>query len=405
MHILIVSQHFWPENFRINDLAYELSRSGHEVTVLTGQPNYPEGEIFQGYSKYSVSNEEFRGIRVFRVPLIPRGRSRTLDLILNYLSFVLFASVIGPWQLRKQPFDRILVYGTSPILQAIPALVIGRIIGVKVLVWVQDLWPESLKATGYVSNNFLLKCVGYLVSWIYHRSDLILAQSEAFISAIKKLSGNTPVIFLPQPGDLVSPARKNIKSKLILDGNFNVVFAGNFGVVQSLETIVFAAKILSSEPDIRFYLVGSGSQTETISALINKMRLTNIVLPGRFNSEVMPDIFQQASVLLVTLADSKVLNLTIPGKIQSYLAQGKPILASMNGEGARIVNESQAGLVTPAGDAMLLAEAVLKLKNMSPIELERFGSNGLDYYYKNYEISIVANKLITILSASHITSL
>jgi hypothetical protein len=199
MRVLVVSQHFWPETFRINEVVQSLREEGCEVTVLTGQPNYPEGTVRPGYSAFSLRKQVHEGLEIFRVPLIPRGKGSGLRLIVNYLSYVASATLLAPWLLRGRRFDAVLVYATSPIFQAVPAVWIARVKGARLITWVQDLWPETLRATGFVRNRALLGLVGSGVRWIYRRNDLLLGQSRAFVEAMRPMAGRTPVAYHPIP--------------------------------------------------------------------------------------------------------------------------------------------------------------------------------------------------------------
>lgn len=397
MKVLVVSQYYYPEPFRISDFVSALRRAGCDVQVLTGQPNYPGGFKYPGYSWYKLTEEFYDYIKIWRVPLLPRGQKSAFRLILNYLSFMISATFFGMWKLRAQSFDYIIVYGTSPILQAFPALTLGRFKKAKVIIWVQDLWPESLVATNYVKNGLLIAVVRQLVAWIYKRCDLLLAQSEGFISVIKRISCGTPVRYFPQPGESLPPAAASKPPAFILGDGFNVVFAGNLGRAQALDTILDAAKILQRDEQIRFFLIGNGSETQRIQDRILRENIKNVILPGRFPSSEMSNIYTQASVLLLSLDNSDSLNITIPGKLQTYLSQGKPIVASMNGEGARIVLEAGAGLVSAAGDHQELAKSICYLKSLDCDILNSMGKNGSDYYLANFDIDMLAKNLLSIL--------
>jgi len=261
MRVLLLSQYFWPETFRINEVAHSLHAAGCEVTVLTGQPNYPAGRTFPGYRALSTRREAWRGVEVVRVPLVPRGRAGALGLMANYLSFVFTSSVLGPWLLRGRRFDVIFVYGVSPIFQVIGGMVLGRIKRAPLVPWVQDLWPQSLAATGFVRRPWLLRRVASLVRWIYRHSDLLLVQSRGFIASVTPMAGGTPVEYCPNPGDLAfRSAVTPVDAALRLDPGFNVLFAGNLGAAQSLDTLLDAAEILRDESEVRLVLVGDGSR-------------------------------------------------------------------------------------------------------------------------------------------------
>lgn len=395
MRVLIVSQYFWPEGFRINDVAKTLSESGVAVEVLTGKPNYPSGKIFSGYRAWGCLQERYQGMTVNRLPLWPRGGGGW-RLALNYLSFVVSGLLFAPWMLRKNKIDVIFVYAPSPILQAIPALFLGKLKGCPVVLWVQDLWPESLSATGYVRNPLILSLVRQVVRFIYSSVDLLLVQSRAFEAPVSLLASGTPIAYYPNSVDetFSLPVTNEPLSVEGLGEGFSVMFAGNIGAAQAVEVIVQAASLLRAYSDIHFVVMGDGSSRDEIVKMVERQGLTNVHLPGRFPVETMPGFMQKASVLLVTLADRPIFAATVPNKIQAYMAAGRPIIASLNGEGARLVVEAEAGLATPAEDAEALAEAVLRIYKLSPDERNKMGSNGRKYYQKHFDHRQLVNQLI-----------
>jgi glycosyltransferase involved in cell wall biosynthesis len=394
MKVLILSQHFWPETFRINEIAQSLRGAGCEVVVLTGQPNYPEGKIFRGYRAFAWGREAWGPGPIYRVPLVPRRDGRSRRLVVNYLSFLASASLLGPWLLRGQRFDVIFVYGTSPILQAIAGLVLRVVNGGRLVAWVQDLWPQSLEVTGHVRSPRLLAAVGRLVSWLYRRCDLLLVQSPGFLPLVESMAGSTPVEVHPNPGELSFAQPINGAPALRLDEGFNIVFAGNLGTVQALHTILAAARQLQELSDVRFVIVGSGSRGEWLREQVQRLALTNVQLPGRFPADAMPGLLAQASALLVTLTSSPALAQTVPSKVQAYLAAGRPIIASLDGEGARVVREAGAGLACPAEDADALAAAVRLLRGLAPAELDRMGEAGKRYYAQEFDPDLLARRLV-----------
>lgn len=399
MKVLVVSQHFWPETFRITEVVESLRRAGCEVTVLTAQPNYPEGKVHRGYSAASLRTEFRDGLRICRVPLLPRGKGSGPRLFLNYLSFVLSASVFGPWLLRGRSFDVVLSYATSPVFQAVPAVLIARLKGARVATWVQDLWPETLRATGFIRNGRLLAAVAVGVRWLYRRNDLLLAQSHAFIEPVKRLAGKTPVVYHPNPGELAFSRPPREDTPLRLEPGFNVLFTGNLGTVQALPTVLEAARRLYDLPDVRFVLVGSGRLAEWLEQEVRKQGLLNVRLPGRFDPEHMPGILAQASAVLVSLLRDPVMSQTVPSKVQAYLAAGRPIIACLDGEGARVTLEAGAGVTCPADDAQGLADAVRYLRNLPTETLARMGLSGRAFYEAHYEPESQARRLIQLLSA------
>jgi glycosyltransferase involved in cell wall biosynthesis len=395
MKVLIVSQYFWPENFRINEVAQSLRQSGCDVTVLTGQPNYPDGKTFAGYKSWKAGKSEHDGLSIYRVPLAPRGKASAFRLAANYLSFIVFGSLLGPLLLRKEEFDVIFVFGMSPIMQAIPGIVLKRLRGKPLVTWVQDLWPESLQVTGHVRNERILNLFRAVVHWIYRECDLLLVQSNAFIQKIGPNAGDTPVAYHPNPGDaepVVVDA--SIPPALALEHGFNIVFAGNLGSFQAIDTILDAAELLRGRADVRFVLIGSGSRSAWLKQQIVARELGNVRLPGRFAPADLPPILAQASALIVSLSRNPIISLTIPSKLQTYLATGRPIICAIDGEAARIVREADAGVSCGAEDASALADAVLKLYAATPEERRRMGENGRRYHAEHFSPPILTDRLI-----------
>jgi glycosyltransferase involved in cell wall biosynthesis len=389
LRILILTQYFWPESFRITDLALGLQARGYEVTVLTGMPNYPGGRFLPGYGAFSPPSEDHEGIAIRRVPLVPRFSGRGWQLALNYFSFALSASVLGPLRCRG-PFDAIFVFEPSPITIGIPAAVLRAIKSAPVLLWVQDLWPESLQATGAVKSKVVLGWVERLVRWIYRRCDRILVQSEAFTPRVAALDGDPARIrYFPNWAEaLYRPAEvpADAPERPALPKGFRVMFAGNIGAAQSFETILAAAERLREHGDIQWVVLGDGHQRAWVAREIARRGLEAAVrLLGQHPMEKMPTYFALADVLLVTLRNDPVFALTIPSKIQSYMACGRPIVASLDGEGARVVESAGCGLTCAAGDAEGLARAVLAASRMTRAAREQMGARGRAYFLEHFE--------------------
>ncbi len=396
MKILVVSQYFWPENFRINDLVVELVKRGHEVTVLTGHPNYPEGKIFPEFKSNAESYGGYGGARVVRVPLFPRGVG-SLRLMLNYLSFALSASVLGPWKLRGKAFDVIFVCQLSPVTVGIPAAILKKLKSAPIVFWILDLWPESLRAVGVVRSPILLKGVGSLVGFIYKHCDLILAQSRSFIPEIQHYcSSNRWIEYFPSWSESEFDFAATIPASEIpvAAGVFSVMFAGNIGAAQDFPAILQAAEALKHDRRIRWLVVGDGRAAAWVRQEVEKRGLTDSVLMlGRYPLERMPSFYMHADALLVSLRDEPIFSMTIPGKLQSYLAAGKPVLAMLNGEGSDIVRSSGAGLACPAGDGRALAEAVLKLAKMSDEDRKIMGNKALEVNKSEFDRATLISRL------------
>ena len=393
MRILVFSQHFWPESFRINDVAQSLRAAGHEVTVLTGQPNYPGGTVYAGYRASATGVERWDGIDVHRVPLAPRGANSARRLVLNYLSFIFSSALFGAWRLRGQRFDVVFVYASSPLLQAIGALVLARLKGCAIVTWVQDLWPESLQATGYIRNPRVLAIIAAVVRGIYKRQDLVLVQSPGFEGPVRALAPTAlPVRVHPNPSE--DQPDDHAPAALKLPPGFNIVFAGNLGMAQALDAVLDAAERLRDLAELRFVLVGSGQRSAALAQAVAARNLTNVMLPGRFEPAQMPAILAQARALLVSLVDDPAMALTVPSKIQSYLAAGKPVIAALHGEGARVVDEAGAGVACAADDGAALAAAVRRLHAMGEAERAAMGVAGRRYHDEHYAPAVLTPRLV-----------
>lgn len=403
MKILILTQYFYPESFIINDLVKCLILDSHSVEVLTGKPNYPDGKIFAGYRAFGKTIEYFhQGVCVNRVPIVPRGNGGALRLLINYLSFVVSSLFYIRGIAKNKQFDAIVVFAPSPVTSAISGIYLKKYLECHLALWVQDLWPESLSATGFIKNRFLLRAVGELVRWIYKQSDTLLVQSRAFASAVERYAPISKVVYYPN-----SYLRTEEKTPLISDipvgllnelkENFCVVFAGNLGTAQALGTVLDAASYLSHLKKFKIVIVGDGSMATWLHGEIAHRNLTNFCTTGRISYQEMPTIFKYSQALLVTLTSKEIFSYTIPSKVQAYMAAGKPIIASINGECARIINEAGAGLTSPAEDAKALADNIKKLFQMSKSERNKLGEAGRTYFLKHFEMDSQSKRLIEIL--------
>lgn len=396
MRILIVSQYFFPEEFKINDLAREFVIRGHQVSVLTGKPNYPKGEYYEGYQYKGVVKDDYYGAAVIRVPLRKRGAGGGKNLVLNYLSFVYNANKYI--RHNKMEFDAILVYEISPITQAYPALYCKKRYGGKVLLWVQDLWPESVTAAGGVNNGFALGILDRMVRRIYSKCDVLLVQSDGFKKSIlSKGDFESKMVYAPNWAEDLYLEKKMINleavSALMPDG-FRVMFAGNVGAAQDVDSIVKAANETRDIPEIKWVIVGDGRARANVEEHAKKLGLTETVsFLGRHPMKQMPTFFSFADVMVVSLKDEYIFSLTIPAKTQSYMASGKPIVSMLNGEGNRIVEEAKCGLTAQSGDYKTLADNVKKLYKANKEELLQMGKNGLDYYLNHFDKKMVVDNI------------
>jgi colanic acid biosynthesis glycosyl transferase WcaI len=398
--ILIVSQYFWPENFRINDLTQELVKRGHSVTVLTGIPNYPAGSVFDAYRQNPEAFGHYGGARVLRVPMLARGHG-AVRLFLNYLSFVVGACLLGPWRLRGLQADVIFVFEPSPITVGLPAVLLGGIKHAPVVFWALDLWPETLAAIGVVRSPRLLGWIGHMVKFIYERCTLVLGQSRGFLGSIAKYCSDTQKIrYFPSWAEEVfdRPDLASAPEVPLREGGFNILFAGNIGEAQDLPAVLAAAENLKQNASIRWLIVGDGRKLDWVREEVMRRGLHgSVLLLGRFPVERMPSFYAHADALLVSLKKDPVFSMTIPGKVQSYLMAGVPIVGMLDGEGAKVISEANAGLTSPAGDAEGLAAAVLAMAAMNADQRHQLGLNGRAFAQKEFGRGLLMDRLESLL--------
>jgi len=400
LRILVISQYFYPENFRINDLCYGLKDNGHDITVLTGKPNYPNGEFYKGYSFFNKRKETINGIKVYRSSLIPRGSATGFRLFLNYISFVFF----GFFKLFfiKGNYDKIFVYAPSPITVGYLGIFASFIFRAKPFLWVHDLWPESVKDAGNIHNKFVLGLVNLMTKSIYFYYKTILVQSPRFKDYLVNQGVNeNKIVYYPYYAEsfynIVIP---DTKIKQNFPKGLNILFAGNIGVAQSFDTIISAVKIVSKKIDnFTLIVLGDGRDKKRILDRIDSLNLnSNFKFLGSFPPEKMPEFFASADALLVSLKKTKIFSMTIPGKIQSYLACGRPIIGSLDGIGAEIIKESYCGFVTPSEDYKGLAESIMSFEKLGEEERLKLGINSRKYFEKEFSRDKLLLKLIDIFN-------
>lgn len=389
LRIAVVSQYFHPEDFRINDLVTELAARGHDVHVLTGNPNYPSGRFASGYGGIRPRRERYGDVKVVRVPLAARGNGSGLRLVINFVTFAISSSLLGPFYLRGK-FDVVFTYQVSPVTVAVPTLVLARLKRAASVMWVQDLWPETLLAMGVFNGRIMRRVVTKATSFLHRGMTRILIQTPVFRTSIEQQGVNSDrIVYVPNwaeahfepvavPQD--APERQEFRP------GFNVLFAGNIGDAQGIDTIVGAMKELSDLDDLHWIVLGDGRRSSWLrSQVAASDHPERVHLLGRKPLESMPTWFALADVLVATLKADPVFRSTIPSKLQSYLACGRPIVAGMDGEGARVIDDSQSGATAPAGDAKALAAAVRRIYDSSSEERATMSANARSYYLTHFE--------------------
>jgi glycosyltransferase involved in cell wall biosynthesis len=399
MRILIVTQYFWPEIFRINDMALGLKERGHEVAVLTSIPNYPEGKFFQGYSFFGRSKEIWNGITIYRSCQFPRGNNNSILLSLNYFSFVIFATWKVLWLPKK--FDRILVYQVSPIFQIIPALFAAWRFDKPLFVNVQDLWPETLASTRQGKNPLLLKGVSAISDYLYRKADFLLLPFKSSQPILEQRGVQTQqMAYLPNSiDDFYLPVSADPLYEYLFTGDTHILLTGNLGEAQGIDLIVEAAYRLKEKyPRLRWILVGEGRSRKELEQLVKDRGMEEVVLfPGRFPASVMPALIARADASLLTLKKEPIFAITVPNRLQSYMACGKPILASIDGEAASIISAAKCGLVSPAGDLSEFISIVEKFMETTSEVRVTWGDNARAYFLKHFERNKILDQLDELL--------
>jgi glycosyltransferase involved in cell wall biosynthesis len=401
MRILIVSQYFHPENFRVNQLATALRESGHDIVVLTGEPNYPAGRFFPGYGSWWPRTEVWNGIDVIRVPIFARRAGRGWQLALNYLSFAISATLFGLPKARGK-FDACIAFCPSPITIAIPAIVQRMLRKTPVAIWLQDLWPESVLAVTRTRSRLMKGALDALVRWIHRRVDQIWIQSRAYAESVTAHGGRAEqIVYVPNwAEDFYDCSRWTDVAPAPLPPN-TILYAGNFGRAQSLDTVIDAAdRGRATAPEVHWALIGDGLLNDWLRGEIRRRSLDRhvTIMPWRAPQE-LPAFIKAAAALLVILADDPVFAQTIPSKLQSCLASGRPLVVSLAGESARIVEEAQCGIVCAPQDPAALADAARAIAAMSQADRDRLGRNAHAYFQAHFTQSRIVEIILERLRA------
>ena len=397
MRILIITQYYWPENFRINEVSEELVKLGHKVSILTGYPNYPKGDVFAEFKKDYKKFSKYKGASIIRVPILSRKKNN-FNLALNYISFLLTSIFIGYFKIKGKEFDIIFTCQLSPVTVGITSAFFSKILNIPQIFWVQDLWPDTLVALNILNKNWQINLFRNLVNWIYSRCDLILAQSKYILKEIKKYSSvKDNLHYFPTWGEsdlflnIASPAPE-IEPKDI----FTIMFAGNIGEAQDFPNIIKAVQniILNDVKNFRLIIIGDGSKKEWAMNEVKKLNIEQYFeFYNSYPLERMPSFFRHADVLLVSLLNKKVFNMTIPGKIQFYLSSGIPIVGMICGAGAEVIQKSKGGFVCDSGNYLNLSKIIREIISLEKKDLQKIGEKGKEYANKEFSKIKLINKL------------
>ena len=400
MRILYLTQWFEPEPNIVKGLRFvrALQAAGHEVTVVTGFPNYPTGRIYPGYRLRPIAHETLEGVRVTRLPLYPSHDSSSLHRSLNYLSF--FLSALAYCLFRRRRFDLAYVYH-PPITVGLAAALAGAVRRLPFVLDVQDLWPDTLAATGMRGAGRLSGLVGALCAFVHRAAAAIVVQSDGMRrTLIARGAPEAKVVTVLNWAD-TEPWLKP-EPEPLSQGRFVVVYGGNLGRAQGLATVIeAAARLRNRRPDILIRLYGDGVEAAALKAQARSLGLGNLEFHPHIGKAAIEQVFARADALLMHLADDPLFAITIPSKTQAYLAMGRPIVAGVAGEAARLLEDSGAALVAPPGDAEALATAIRTLADMPREMRRRMGQSGRDYYARNLSFRQGMDRTLAVLSGTH----
>lgn len=382
MKILVICQYYYPEPFRHPDICEELVKRGHSVTVVTGLPNYPMGKIYDGYRRGEKRDETINGVKVHRCFTIGR-KSGAVYRFLNYYSYAFSSSRYV--NKLKENYDAVFVNQLSPVMMAKAAVKYKKKHGVPIVLYCLDLWPESLVAGGIKRNSAVYNFFHKTSEKIYRQADKILIAGKAFADYFEKEFGITGTEYLPQYAEAVFTPQQCRKKP---DGFVDLMFAGNVGAAQSVRTVIGAARLTADIPHLRWHIVGDGSELERLKSMAKGMG--RVIFHGRKPLDEMPKYYSMADAMLVTMQKAPVLSMTLPGKVQTYMAAGKPVIGAIDGETPMVISEASCGVCGPAEDAEALAENV---RAFLKADKELFGKNARRYYDEHFEKQMFIDKL------------
>ena len=400
--VIIITQYFYPENFRINELAYELVNDGYQVDALVGIPNYPKGKFFDGYGVFKKRHEVKNGVNIYRCYQVPRGtKGSNIRLSLNYISFVICASfwVLFKFVFKKK-YDAIIAFEPSPITLIIPAILLGKLRKTKVLSWIQDIWPDSIiSSTSEKQQKLLLPILNSITEFVYRNSDKLLISSPGMAELINRNHDYSQKIeYVPNWSDDFLKS-ENTEATTMPEG-FNLVMAGSINDGIGIPDLISFIEELRDYKGINIVFIGGGSKKDYLEEYVKHHNLENVFLLGMFPYQMMPSFYAKADAMLLTLAQRREahLDVTIPSRLQSYLSAGKPVFA-MIGSGARqVIEDANCGFVVSPGDYRALAEIVIKNYQNKNL-LKELGDNSRKAYQKQFTIEVGVEHFKTLIES------
>ncbi len=392
-HILVISQYFYPEQFRINDMCVEWVNCGYKVTVLTGYPNYPQGKYYDGYGWFKRTRQRWKGVDVIRIPLTARGQG-SIKLALNYFSFVVSGLI---WAFATNiKADYVFTFEVSPMTQALIGIWYSKRRKIPNYLYVQDLWPENVEIVTGIHSPLVMKPIEAMVNHIYKHCDVILATSPSFVREIQKRvkHNKKKVKYLPQYAEeFYKPIKRKPVPEIPDDDSFKIIFTGNIGKAQGLDILPKAAAFLKEKENVKFVIVGDGRDKDNFLSQISDNNVQDMfIMIDRQPPERIPELLAACDAAFISFMADPLFEKTIPAKLQSYMACGMPIIASANGETRRIIDEAKCGLYSSIGDVDGLVENIRDMS--SHTDYTTMGKSSFKYYdekfRKDYIFTILA---------------
>ena len=401
--ILVVGQHYWPENFRITDMCEGFVANGYEVNVLCGIPNYPKGIFYKGYSYFKPRKEVHNGVNIYRSGEISRKGNTSIRIFLNYISFPIFAT-FNLFRFLGKSYDAVFCYQTSPVLMIFPAIIFSKVTKTPLITYVLDLWPENLYSVLNVKNNTLRNMCKSISHWHYNSNTRLIAMSKSLKEALVQNTKKEPkdIYIIPHYCENFYEEKlfdNNLTQRF--SGKFKICFTGNFSPAQGLNVLIeLAIKLKENNiQDVIFIMVGDGmSHNEFVNTVKQNFLEDYFVFEGQKDPLEMPYYLTLSDVLFASLSKTDFIGLTVPAKVTSYIASGKPILLCMDGEGPKLIEEIECGFSAPSENSKILYQQFLKLYNMPKVQLEKLGENAKEYHDKYLKRDIVLKELLKVIN-------
>ena len=397
--VLIYTNHYYPEQFKINDIVDWLEEEDYEIRVITGLPNYPSGKIYKGYGIFSNKLKEVKHkLIINRLPLIPRGNGSKIMLIANYLSYFISALFFTFYIIIfKKRYEIVLVHHTSPFLVSIPPIFYRLTRSSKNILWDLDIWPQTLKAMGVIKNKTLIALIEYIVKFIYKFYDIILVSSESLKPFLRSRADENKIVFFPNWADKKIELSNSSTDKIIVDPNFlNIIYMGNIGEAQDFHSLINSVEILE-EKKFKFYIIGEGRYKSKFKRIVNLKNLESKII--FIDHQDINDVFtyaNQADLLFLSLKNEEIFQHTLPAKLSMYMSIGKPILAMISGEANNLINNSKIGIAVESGDYVNLAIVISNLLEKR-YNFDKMGKNSKQVYETKFKSELRKKQLIDLI--------